>query len=142
MNFRAADLIGAHLVNANMPSAILDQADLRRAGLTGASFINCSMRGTQLQAQCLRGVDLSKTNMDEANLTNADLRHIKAMAASCKSAVFIRATLTATQREQVMRGKAVMSKPPNSQFLDGFPMIMSRPASARTESSAASRAWQ
>lgn len=139
LNMRGASLVGAIIENASLPGANLEHADLRRALLSGTSMMNSNMRSALLQAQDLSGVDLSGANLDEANLTNADLTKMKALPVSFTQAVFIRARVTPQMREILIRGKGILSKPPNSQFLDGFPMIMSRPASARTEGS--SKAW-
>jgi len=144
LNFEGAIFANAVLENAQLMSCKFNRADLRRASLSGANFSECEMRGAQLQAQSLPGVILEGAELDEANLTNADLMTTKLGRASVNSTVFIRARITPQLAELLKRTKAIMTKPANSQFLDGKPCVFSRPqtaSSAKTAHSTASPAW-
>jgi len=145
-----SSLVGAHFADALLADCDFDYCDLRRARLEGADLSHASFKGALLQAQRLERCDLTKTILDEANLTNADLTGVLAnteLSASFESAVCVRARLRVPLQDMLQASKvAVMNKPANSQFLDGSPLIKSRPATAvtrgqSTSSGGISKAW-
>jgi len=135
LSFQGSSFKGTDFEHSSLTGCCFDGSDLRRAKLSGACLANASLKGAQLQVQKLVGVDLSGAILDEANLTNSDLTQVKKntdLSASFKNTICIRTKFCRDTADMLARTKvAVLSKPPNCQFLDGSPIIRSRPVSAQ-----------
>ncbi|MCP9775404.1 pentapeptide repeat-containing protein [Cyanobium sp. WAJ14-Wanaka] len=68
-----ADLVLAHLPNADLRGAKLNGANLSQAQLDGAKLNGADLRNTSLLGASLRGADLRGANLEGTDLRQADL---------------------------------------------------------------------
>jgi uncharacterized protein YjbI with pentapeptide repeats len=71
-----ADLKGAHLEEANLEYAHMQQADLRGAHLENANLGSSRMQGAYLEGAQLRGADLWLARLDEAFIWGTNLAEV------------------------------------------------------------------
>ncbi|MEN0067014.1 MAG: pentapeptide repeat-containing protein [Myxococcota bacterium] len=74
VNLSHAQLVGAWLVDAELPYSELVEANLRGANLKRANFLQANLRGANLVEANLEAANLVEANLEGANLHRAFLR--------------------------------------------------------------------
>ncbi len=81
-----ADLRGASLQNAILPSANLQDADLEGANLQGANLRYANLQDADLEGANLQGADLRWANLQDVNLRYANLQDVNLRYANLQRA--------------------------------------------------------